>query len=117
MSRFITAIVTIATLVSLAPTAHAQTAPAKLQATSTGAEALQGLEARNFEFRNPPAEIRTDPYVQPTDAALNRSTTLLPLDAQTDLVLRVQNDPISPGVFPPNELRDYEQLQVLFQVQ
>jgi hypothetical protein len=118
MSRLMTAIATIATIASLTSAAHAQTASSNLKAnTSTGAEALQGLEARTFEFRNSPEEVRIDPYVEPRDAALNRTATLAPLDDQADLVLRVQESPIEPGIFPVDELRGYEQVQVLFQVQ
>jgi hypothetical protein len=43
--------------------------------------------------------------------------TLVPLEGQADVVLRVQEDPIELGVFPTDGLREYEQLQVLFQVQ
>lgn len=118
MLRFVTAIATIVTLASLSSAAHAQTTPSKLKAnTTTGAEVLQGLEARTYDFRNSPEEIRTDPYVEFGNESLGRTATLVPLEGQADVVLRVQEDPIELGVFPTDGLREYEQLQVLFQVQ
>lgn len=117
MFRSMSTIVTIAALASLTPVVHAQTVPSNRETLSVDAEEFQGLEARTHSFDDSPAPVRTTPYGRFTNEPLGRSATLLPLGEQTDLILRVQRNPVELGVFPTNGLRSDDQLQLLFQVQ